>query len=74
MGTRCDCCAVVFCRLPLRALVFFLVSLAGFVPLLASCVSWWTLLRIRGFCVFEFVGIQHSISLCDISCLFFQYL
>ena len=27
----------------------FLVSLAGFVPLLASCVSWWMLLRIRGF-------------------------
>ena len=25
-----------------------------FVPLLASSVSLWTLLRIRGFCVFEF--------------------
>ena len=32
------------------------------------------LLRIRGFCVFEFVGIEHSISLCDISCLFFSSL
>ena len=41
------------CRLPLRVLVLFLVSLAGlsssWLPL-----SLWTLLRIRGFRVFEF--------------------
>ena len=43
------------CRPPLRVLLLFLVHLAG-LPLLASCFCYFyvVLLRIRGFCGFEF--------------------
>ena len=65
MGIRYDCWVVVLCRLPLRVLLCFLVSLVGFVTRLSlgDVAPTPSLL-------FEFVEIQHSISLCDISCLF----
>ena len=51
----------------------FLGFLGRFVPLLASSVSLWTLLRIRGFCVFEFGNsAQHQFVCYFMS--FFQYL
>ena len=62
---------MVLCRLPLRLLVCFLVSLAG-------CVPPWLPVPLSDVApnprilVFEFVGIQHSICLCDIS-VFFQF-
>ena len=72
MGIRCDWWAVVFCRLPLRVLVLFLVSLAGLsssrLPLfLCGCCSE------SENSVYLNLGIQHSISLWAISCFFFQY-
>ena len=49
-----DCCAVSSCRPPLGVLLLFLVPPAG-LPLLASCFYFCVvLLRIRGFCGFEF--------------------
>ena len=51
---RYDCCAVSSCRPPLWVLLLFLVPLAG-LPILASCFYFYVvLLRIRGFCDFEF--------------------
>ena len=69
MGIRYDCWAVVFCWLPLRVLVWFLVSLASLSPFWLP-VSLGDVAPNRRILVFEFEGIQHSISLCDISCLF----
>ena len=43
-----------------------------FVPLLASCVSLWTLLRIRGFCVFELGNSAQHQPVCYLMS-FFQY-
>ena len=69
MLIRYDCWAVVFCRLPLRVLVCWCVSCFPW-PVLSSS---WLLVSLGDVApnprilVFEFVGIQHSISLCDIS-------
>ena len=60
---------MVVCRLPLRVLVCFLVSLAGLSPSWLP-VSLGDVAPNPRILVFEFVGIQHIISLCDISCLF----
>ena len=61
---------MVFCRLLLLVLVLFMVSLAGLSPsrlplFLGGCCSE------SEDSVFLNLGIQHSISLCAISCLFF---
>ena len=54
---------MVFCRLPLRVLVLFLVSLAGLSPSWLP-LSLWTLLRIRGFRVFEFENSAQQQPVC----------
>ena len=61
---------MVFCRLPLRLLVFFLVSLAS-LPLLASCFYFCVvLLRMRGFCVLEFVNSAQQQLVCYLMSFF----
>ena len=72
MGIRYDCCAVVFCRLPLRVLVCFLVSLAGFVPPPGFLCLLVMLLRIRGFLYLNLWEFSTA-SACVIFHVFFQF-
>ena len=61
---------MVFCRLPFPGVGAFLGFPGRFAPLLASFVSLWMLLRIRGFCVLEFCEFSTATA-CVLSHVFF---
>ena len=70
---RYDCCAVSSCRPPLRVLLLFLVHLAG-LPLQASCFYFCVvLLRIQGFCGFEFENSAQQHPVWSRVCVVFLY-
>ena len=73
MEVRYDFCAVVFLPTSSPGVGAFLGFPGRFVTLLASSVSLWMFLRIRGFCVLEFVNSAQQQPVCYLMSFFYVF-